>query len=260
MSLIGLQSAITTLIRLPRENRGDLEAQIKNFALNSVELEAVRVLAEDHELNKYGNELAGQRWDKIFGKIIRLFTFVSREWVESIWFERFEPQATHIEGDIVGRDTFTLAFIDFLTSDPTTRQELSDQGLPYIFDLLAYLRAECYVRRYLDDLMPLPHGSLVQHRAFQVVHLTNDIPNLIERALEEEDTGLSKLEPEQRTMTVLMLKDKEQEFRMFEIEPAVAAFLEGEVNPSAVGTLTLSAEFLDHLADLGLCRPATAHH
>ena len=260
MSLLGLQSAITNLIRLPRENRGDLASFVKDFDLTPQELKAVSSLAEHAELNKYGHELAGQRWDKIHKRILRLFTFVSHEWVESVWFERFEPQAKHLEGDIVGRDTYTLAFIDFLRTDPETVADLIEIGPAFVLDLLLYLRAEGTVRRYLNNETAPPKGSHLKHQAFKIVRLGFDIPDVIDRALAEEDTGLSQLEASQRDLTVLMLMDQAHEFRMFEIDNELAAFLEAEAERSTAGRGSIKDSVYTGLCELGLCHDRPALH
>ena len=69
--------------------------------------------------------------------------------------------------------------------------------------------------------------------------------------METKPDEISTLTPEERQVTVLMLRDEAQQFRMFEVEPIVGDFIEAQLSGSA--TVSLSDEFYQNLVALGLC-------
>lgn len=222
MSLYGLQSAIASIIRCPHERyQWDPDQFLKDFELTSQERESVNQLIKHPELNKYGDDQARDRWEKMLRHCDNVPNFVPDRVLKNIWFDLFEPQSLTVKSDLRGLYESSISFLKFLLNDEQARRKLESHCGDYIFDLIAFEIAELELSRPLTDDPPLRKDSILAHPHFRVVDFSYDIPLLL--SLGDEPENISDLN---REFSLAFVRDPRQIApRVFEITEDLRTFL-----------------------------------
>lgn len=197
MSLAAFQQNLTALLRCPEDWRPEGE-------LTPAEFDSIVALAKDAELNKYAHEQREQRWLATSKKIPRLVRLVGEELLYDLWLDIFDPEHAQVTSDGTSlAGTYTLAFLEFLATSDEVAQSFADTGVPaYVHDVLAFERAE------LELSLPVDLG------AFRTVELRHDLLGAGEP-------------PVRRVLAALVRRGFGQQPRIFEIDDAMHAVLQG---------------------------------
>ncbi len=221
MSLIGFQSAAAAIIRCPRQTYNWKPEQfLKDFDLSSDERKIIMKLSQHDELNKYGTEQAHGRWEVCMRHCDRVPEYVPDRVLKNIWFQLFEPKNLYASSDLNGYFANSIQFMDFLLTDKDARKRLRRSSPDFIFDMIAFEKAELELARPLTQDPALHPKSKLSHPHFRIVDLSFDIPALIENPDVEDSAEFER----KHTLVFIRSEDKYAP-RIFEINASMRSFL-----------------------------------
>ncbi|MBI1861172.1 MAG: hypothetical protein HYR96_09675 [Deltaproteobacteria bacterium] len=122
MSLLQFQIGLAELIRLPTMNRGfEFAAFLDRFDLTEIEKRRLKMLSEDPKVVKYGNSMAGVRWETPEMQLRLAHRLIPKNALEHLYRDIFEPQAVGVHlHDLTDR------FLGCLLEDPEAGKVLSE--------------------------------------------------------------------------------------------------------------------------------------
>ncbi len=110
-----LLRSLTLLLRQP--DGFSLNEHALFAELESSEVEVVKALRSDDELNKYGNEQAEGRLDDLWKQLPNLFLFLEEDAVYDFWKKTFEPTAMRFSADINGENEYSREFLQCVAAN-----------------------------------------------------------------------------------------------------------------------------------------------
>ncbi len=255
MSLLQFQTGLAELIRLPESNRGiDLPNFLERFSLTDIERNRLTKLAGDPNVTKYGNSMAGVRWETPEMQLRLAHRLIPKSALEHIYRDLFEPQAVRVHlHDLTDR------FLECLLEDPEARKVLIQAAPSSVFDVLQFERLQ--LAFYRGDITiekeTVLAGSVLRHTAFRTLELAYDVPAFILALSEETEltaVNVNKGGPDPRRLTVLFTADNSGPgARYFEIDETVRQFLDA-LRRDPLAQIELPSSYSD-LVKLGMCKP-----
>ena len=205
----------------------------------------LRQAAQDRFLTKYAYSMRGVRWEAIVKHVKLAKNYISEDRLRFIFTEFFEPTT-------MKKTMWELpqVYFDFLLEDEDARKALIESAPSFIFDVLTFERAQVRVWAKLRDNSRPPEGSLLVHRAYEIVDLDHDILDLLNRLTGEETFGNAPV-PVARQVKILILPQAQtKNCRFFEVNDELQAFLDGQLTGARSEN---RPEFYADLVSIGLC-------
>jgi hypothetical protein len=248
MSLAQMQSALAVIVRYPTSFAGEaLSDLLSQYDLSAGEIEALRELAENRELGKFGLGIQEMRSEIVSLRLPLLKRVVPEETLLAIFSEEFEPLAT----EVANRD-LVLEFLTFLQEDEQARSLLEGFHKPYVWDFIAFEKAQLEISR--DDWYGLDSpqaGSPLATKALYLLDLFHDLPGFLSALQSQERIELEPEPATRRTFVLLVRAKNDLGYRLFELEPETFFFLKGALAGRC--DLSLPSSYSD-LVGAGLCR------
>jgi len=243
MSQHEFQKALVSLIRNPVSRYKDFDRRVLDYSISSKEREQLSILASIKEFNKYGEELADQRWDKLSKNISRLLSFVDEDIIYELWLVGFEPTARKVEADLDGNSEYTIGFLNFLQTDPIAREKIEKISPEFIFDLMEYEKAEEELSKE-DQNWPLPElGSCLIRTNFNVLKLNYDIPALVNEEIKPVKSNDFKY-------FLMIGQGRMDSVEAYEVDKKVADFLSAKKDNTPCEDL--ADDLHEQLAEIGI--------
>lgn len=239
MSLAQMQTALARIVRYPTEDLGALFGQ---FTLSDSEKAAIRELASNRELGKFGLGIQEMRWEIASARFPLLRKAVPDESLTEL-FADFEPLA-----DRVSNRDVAWEFLRFLEVDEEARATVNRLAKPYVWDFIAFEKAQLEILRdewYGTD--PLTEGSPLASRAVYLLDLAHDLPeylSALQNGIEAEPT-------ERQSLALLIGADVDPGYRLFELDGETFTFLRQALG--GIENLELPASH-GALVEAGVCR------
>lgn len=249
MSLQSFQSALAYVIRAYEGPTSDFEKVITNYALTEKETFLLKNVMEQQRLKAYSEELFRSRFIIISEALEFLQSFLDFEEMRTLWATDFEPKSTN-----VFHEDLVLKFTEYLAHDPKGASFVASSPKQFLPSLINYIYCIFLFKHNILPKLSLPSHSLLTGRYFRIIELDYDVREFFAELMELEEVKKTALkEPEKKKITILFVADDEvTEFRSFEIDKELKAFLEQQLTEGT--SLKHYPSFYQDLVELGLCK------
>lgn len=248
MSLSQMQSALALIVRYPAALAGEeLDAFLAQFDLSPAERRSLLQLAANRELGKFGAGIKDMRWEIITVRMPLVRKSVSDEVLYDIFSEGFDP----VSAGVPNRE-LPHAYLSFLEEDEQARALIDRCAKPYVWDFIAFEKAQVQIARDRWSGVPAPApSSPLATREIYPCEFRFDLPSYL-IALEAARAGEPVSEPAPGdTPALLVPSDEAPGYRLFVLDAATSAFLKAAL----AGETARLPESYSALVEAGICKP-----